>query len=176
MPFDNKEDQQAWAKQYREKNKKRIKLYQQNYNDVNHEVLAQKKRAYYEENKEYIEQKKSEWKAENREKVLTSKRKYNKKNREKVNRSSTEGRKERRLIVLLHYSNGKPMCACCGNNDYDKLTIDHIIPRSGEHLLKHMTGSRIYGWLINNNFPDGYQVLCASCNCSKKSGGSCNKH
>lgn len=174
MPFADKEYAREWAKQYREKNKKRIKLYQQNYNDVNSEILAKKRKEYYNENKECIEEYKTLWRTENREKVLGYKRKYNHNNKEKVNQSAVEGNKYRRLVVLSYYSDNDLKCNCCEESNYDKLTIDHIKGRSSDHKLRHLTGHRLYSWLINNNFPDGYQVLCHSCNCSKKMKDCCN--
>jgi hypothetical protein len=55
------------------------------------------------------------------------------------------------------------------------LQLDHIDANGADHrkLLKqegvggYATGWFIYKWLIDNGFPEGYQVLCASCNIGK---------
>lgn len=52
----------------------------------------------------------------------------------------------------------------------DRLTIDHVDGRGKEHRELHGLGRysvRMYRWLIRNDFPDGFQVLCVSCNASK---------
>lgn len=67
----------------------------------------------------------------------------------------------RRHRVLSFYSNGTPKCKCCGEHRYSFLAIDHIndpekgIARSGMDLLL---------WLIRNNMPSGFRVLCHNCN------------
>lgn len=63
-----------------------------------------------------------------------------------------------RAGVLGHYG-GK--CACCAVADYDILTIDHcdgfagVGPRGGHQLTS---------WLKRNNYPEGFRVLCFTCN------------
>jgi hypothetical protein len=69
----------------------------------------------------------------------------------------------RRSAVILFYGN---QCAGCGEDDYTKLTIDHINGGGNAHR-REMTGNLIdhlYNNLINR---DVYQVLCYNCNCSK---------
>ena len=72
--------------------------------------------------------------------------------------------------VMLHYGGNPPKCACCGETEYRFLTIDHINGGGHKHResLKHNGGSIfLYYWLIKNNFPEGYQVLCMNCNFTK---------
>lgn len=40
--------------------------------------------------------------------------------------------------VMSHYSKGSPKCACCGENEFIFLTIDHIF---GRKALGHGKGS-----------------------------------
>lgn len=75
----------------------------------------------------------------------------------------------RRKEVLAHYGN---RCACCGEDTYEFLDIDHIAgydrasgePRAGGELLT---------WLKQNGFPPGFQVLCSNCNNAKGRHGIC---
>jgi hypothetical protein len=69
------------------------------------------------------------------------------------------------------------VCACCGETELVFLTIDHIDDNGAEHRRKmagetgleySQAGARTYRWLRNNNYPDGFQVLCANCNCGKQ--------
>lgn len=63
------------------------------------------------------------------------------------------------------------VCACCGENTLEFLTIDHI--NNGVEDRKK-NGGKLYRWLIKNNFPKGnYQILCYNCNCAKGFFGYC---
>jgi len=68
-------------------------------------------------------------------------------------------------IVLNHYSNNTMKCSNCGEDDFQALTIDHINNDGAEHREK--ITQTIYHWLINQNFPEGFQVLCMNCNSIK---------
>lgn len=85
-----------------------------------------------------------------------------------------KARDETRRIVIAHYSNDLNCCACCAENEYSFLTIDHI-NGGGTQQRKElkMRGSRLYLYLIRNHFPEGYQILCYNCNCAKGLYGQC---
>jgi len=76
-----------------------------------------------------------------------------------------------KLIVTSHY--GK-ICSCCGKDNIDVLTIDHV-NGGGSYDRKELgSGDAFYRWLINNNFPLGFQVLCFNCNSGRHiNGGVC---
>jgi hypothetical protein len=68
-------------------------------------------------------------------------------------------------------------CACCGETELVFLTIDHVNDDGAEHRREmaaesgfeySQAGARTYRWLRKNNYPDGFQVLCANCNCGKQ--------
>ena len=82
-----------------------------------------------------------------------------------------EHRHRRKLKVIEHYSKGQMCCSCCGETIIEFLQIDHINGGGNAHRREiypkdHKAGGagRTYQWLINNGFPDGFQVLCANCN------------
>lgn len=79
---------------------------------------------------------------------------------------------EYRLKVLSYYSNGELKCNCCGENIYEFLSIDHIDGGGNSHR-KELGSKYIYSWLIQNNFPEGFQVLCHNCNMAKAFYGEC---
>ena len=69
-------------------------------------------------------------------------------------------------------------CACCGATG--NLTIDHVDGGGTAHRIAlfgqsggERAGAQFYSWLIRQGYPDGYQVLCMSCNCSKNDGPAC---
>jgi hypothetical protein len=49
------------------------------------------------------------------------------------------------------------------------LTIDHINNNGNQHRkeIKIKGGIPFYRWLIRNDFPREYQILCWNCNCTK---------
>lgn len=78
-----------------------------------------------------------------------------------------------KAMVMDHY--GKE-CNCCGESELLFLTIDHI--NNDGHLQRRAPGqsshNNIYGWLVRNSFPSGFQVLCMNCNHGKhRNGGTC---
>jgi len=72
-------------------------------------------------------------------------------------------------LILNHYGNE---CVCCGESNYKFLTVDHI-NGGGRRHREQRSITDINSWLINNNYPDGYQILCFNCNCAKGIYGIC---
>lgn len=73
-----------------------------------------------------------------------------------------EQRKRLMAQVLDHYGN---CCACCGEIEPMFLTIDHI--NGGGNIHRRQIGKAsvvLHRWLIKNDFPKGFQVLCFNCN------------
>jgi len=73
---------------------------------------------------------------------------------------------------------GGPICNCCGETELLFLTIDHINNDGATHRKelggRNFGGSRMHKWLIDNDFPPGFQILCANCQLGKHlNGGIC---
>ena len=88
--------------------------------------------------------------------------------------------KEQRRKVIEYYSKGTMQCNCCNENNLIFLTIDHINNDGAKHRkeinkgINSMSSYNFYRWLINNNYPNGFQVLCFNCNIGKyHNGGIC---
>jgi len=68
-------------------------------------------------------------------------------------------------------------CSCCGEKITDFLTIDYKNGQGNIHrkrLFKYNVGGvHMYRWLKNNNYPNGYTILCMNCNWAKRYGGIC---
>lgn len=81
---------------------------------------------------------------------------------------------EVKATVMARYG-GK--CACPGGCDEARiefLTIDHTNGDGAAHRSEsHISGGKLYSWLIRNNFPPGFRVLCYNCNCSRGNLGYC---
>ena len=93
-----------------------------------------------------------------------------------------ERRDDRRLKILQYYSkqlskSNIPCCRCCGENSHiEFLAIDHIAGKKemdSEHELvklgysSALDGKKLVNWIIKNNFPDVFQILCHNCNVAK---------
>jgi len=63
-------------------------------------------------------------------------------------------------------------CKCCSEERMVFLCVDHINNDGNIHRKKLKTrgGSQMYLWLIGNDFPEGFQVLCMNCNHAKRFG------
>lgn len=86
--------------------------------------------------------------ANNKEKQKIANRKYSRANWDRV---------------LIHYGN---KCQCCGEGERIFLTVDHVNGDGAEHR-KISSIRSMAQWLVKNNFPLGYQILCYNCNCGK---------
>ncbi len=80
--------------------------------------------------------------------------------------------------VITHYGG---VCAYLNcpehlNPHIEFLTIDHINNDGAAHRreLKRWGGTFFYKWLIQQNYPAGFQVLCFNCNCAKGLFGECS--
>lgn len=75
-----------------------------------------------------------------------------------------------KLEVLTYYSlTSSPSCHFCGITDIDVLCLDHV-DGGGQRHRKIIGGSSktLFYQLIQQGFPEGYQVLCANCNLKKE--------
>jgi len=90
-------------------------------------------------------------------------------NREKMRQYQKDLNRKQRLMVLEAYGN---CCQCCGESVYEFLAIDHVNGDGAKHR-KEIGERNLYRWLIKNNFPSGFQVLCHNCNFAKGHYGKC---
>ncbi len=103
---------------------------------------------------------------------------------DRTNETQNNRRREIRKTVLDHY--GAPRCACCNELfNYEFLQLDHINGDGAAHraMLASSTkknnrgqgnaGAKLLGWIIRNNFPADFQVLCANCNFAKGDKKAC---
>lgn len=85
----------------------------------------------------------------------------------KLSRKYTQQLKEQ---VYSHY--GK-LCNCCGENNIDFLTIDHVNNDGHKDKKLGKTTKLIMSYIIKNNYPNSFQILCMNCNFGKRKTGIC---
>ena len=72
----------------------------------------------------------------------------------------------KKLTVYNHYSNGYIQCCCCGEKEIEFLSIDHKFNNGAEHR-KTVRHGNLLTWIIKNNFPPFFQIMCMNCNFAK---------
>lgn len=102
-------------------------------------------------------------------------REHYKKNAKRLAAAAVERRKKARMDVLSHYSGGDIRCSCsgCPERAVEFMGIDHVDGSGGEHRRADKGATQLALWLIRNNFPDGFRVLCHNCNMSLGFYGYC---
>lgn len=79
-----------------------------------------------------------------------------------VARYQRELRRKWREAALAAYGG---VCACCGEERYEFLAIDHIDGGgTRERRQNFVNGSSVNKWLADRGYPSGYRVLCHNCN------------
>jgi hypothetical protein len=68
----------------------------------------------------------------------------------------------------VYQAYGGSRCNCCGESNPGFLTIDHVNNDGAKFRKKHGTGVQLYKWVILNNFPPIFQILCMNCNWGKR--------
>lgn len=99
-----------------------------------------------------------------------NKKRYYLKNIEYFSRKSKEFSVKTKLEVVDAYGR---FCYCCGEGRIEFLCIDHINGGGTQERKNGLRGQAFYRYLIKNNFPPGYRVLCHNCNMSLGKFGYC---
>lgn len=170
------------------KNELTKKNYLHKYYEEHKNEIKKRHHEYFSTHREKFKENLRKWELKNPEKVKERSKRYREKNKEKIRimrkekyfiyaKKQKEYKNNMILKVLIHYSGNQPHCQCpeCNENNIKFLTIDHINGGGNKHR-KQLGGSgfAIYKWLIHNNYPEGYQVLCYNCNCGKnRNNGVC---
>lgn len=74
----------------------------------------------------------------------------------------------RKRMIMDHY--GGPICAGCNETELAVLQLDHKDGNGNTHRRKIGDGDlgrgsrSTYQWIIDNNYPPLFRVLCANCN------------
>jgi len=155
------------VKEYSKINKKKIQKYHKKYYHIHKQELKERRKKY---NQNPIV--KNKRRKRRREYYKKNKIKFAKKSLDyyyRIREKNIMSRKERKMEVINGYD-GK--CVCCGEANWEFLTVDHI-KNDGAEERKKMTGNQFYEYIIKNNFPKKYRLLCSNCNWSRGTYGYC---
>lgn len=128
-----------------------------------HRLSAQKWRKL---DKERFDRATKKWRLKNRDKVLAQKSRWYYKNKVEITKRMLMAYKENKRIVFEHYGGTPPKCSCCNESIFDFLTLDHKNGGGTKHR-KEIGASNMLRYIIKNNFPEEFEILCYNCNCSK---------
>lgn len=78
----------------------------------------------------------------------------------------------RKRAVFDRY--GGSACACCNEQTFEFLCLDHVNGNGAEHRREIGAGVSMISWVAINGYPAGFQVLCINCNFAKRDGESCS--
>jgi hypothetical protein len=95
------------------------------------------------------------------------------KNSANQNKSAVRAREYKKKLkykVFSYYSNNYLQCNRCGLIGIDNLTLDHINGYGTRHrkATSKTAGHIFYNWIIKNNYPNGFQLLCWNCQLIKR--------
>jgi hypothetical protein len=108
---------------------------------------------------------------EYRVKTYAAQREYKRKNHERALELNRERWLYHKGLVYSFYGD---RCACCGETESAFLTVDHVNRDGAEHRKDKNAARDIYSWIVLNDFPDDFQLLCFNCNCGReRNGGVC---
>jgi hypothetical protein len=141
---------------------------------VRTEKDKKRQKEYYEKNKVVLKEKMNVYYLNNRDGFLERRREYREKNRIALNKELRDYHSRNKATCLTFYSPDEiPKCSAdgCPVTDIDMLTIDHINNDGADHRRGihggNKAGHGTYRWLIKNDFPPGFQVLCFNHNFKK---------
>lgn len=109
-----------------------------------------------------------EWEKLHQDKIRETKKKWYLNNKDRKAKIGKLYRQKLRDEILAHYGN---RCSCCDEAHKEFLSIDHI--NGGGRKHKQNIKGHLYNWLIANNFPVGFRILCHNCNQSFGAYGYC---
>jgi hypothetical protein len=113
----------------------------------------------------------------NREKVLQNCRRYRKDNPRCTIKTAEASRSHWTRVKLKVFNHYGTECACCGQDVFEFMTIDHIHGGGCKHRKQlGKSGIAFYLHLIKEGFPPGYQTLCWDCQHGRRIGFCPDKH
>lgn len=147
-------------------------------NDCRKEVKKNRQRLrmqmYRKDNKNEILEKERLYRNIHKKQIKERSDRYYTAHKQEISKREKKRRRDLRLEVINHYSNGDIKCACCGEKHIEFLIIDHIYGNGNKHRKEiGKSSTDYYRWIIKNNFPNIFQILCHNCNMAKGFYGYC---
>jgi hypothetical protein len=87
-----------------------------------------------------------------------------------------------RIVAFEHYRGADGVkCACCGEDEFSFLTLDHVDGGGNTERAKlfgdrFQCGHHMYRKLRLTGYPPGYQLLCMNCQVGRRDNGGVCPH
>jgi hypothetical protein len=187
------EEKKIRSDKRKERDRKKMSKWTPEQWSIHRQKLRKRWKKYYDnlssEEKETLREKIKLWKREDWHSLSPEKRQEeldrlktmyieNRKNPEKVESERVRLKMDKQTIkriVFTHYCNGEPHCMNpkCevpgGTKNINGLCLEHINGGGHKHSKEiNRTGTAYYRWVIQQGYPDGFQIFCATCNQVKK--------
>ncbi len=163
-----------------EEKRRKAKIYYNKNRDIIRKRVNKYKAEHPEKRLEYVKKNKKEMKRKakiyynkNRDMIIEKTTVWRKTNIDRIRKSKQKNGKIIKNQVFMHYSNGVIQCNCCGELEIEFLQLDHINGRKQHGHGFGFGGESLYRWIIHNDYPNGFQVLCSNCNWGKYRNGIC---
>jgi len=115
-----------------------------------------------------------DWRAANREKVRAYDREYYRLHPRKRLHDQQKQRVKRAALRSEMIAAYGSACACCGEAQYEFLTIEHMNRDGGRHRKQVGGNAGVWLDLKRRGWPkDGYAVMCMNCNWGRRFTGRC---
>ncbi len=82
----------------------------------------------------------------------------------------------KKITMECYEAYGGAFCVCCGEANFQFLTIDHINNNGAEERRRtnNASGKCLAWYLRKRGYPVGYQIMCFNCNCGRaRNSGVC---
>lgn len=116
-----------------------------------------------------------------KDRLRAQNRAWDLKNRDRCRASTMRSNQRNRLDALIRYGGSPPKCACCGEDKYQFLAIDHPNNDGAAHRKEIRKGKPYWkvgvmmvNWLKRNAYPPGFRILCHNCNSARQYYGYCH--
>jgi catechol 2,3-dioxygenase-like lactoylglutathione lyase family enzyme len=129
------------------------------------EYQKQYRKKYYLQHKEEIIERTKQYHQDHRGQKLATNKKW------RLAHKEHHAQKNKQIVtnlwnmILNHYGH---KCNNCGETNELFLTLDHV---SNDGYKNKLTTSTLYRRIIQDRFPDTFQILCWNCNCGKHRNG-----
>ena len=139
---------------------------QRRYKLKNKKIIAERNAIWYQKNMDRHKKRNREYYKKNAERIKKRNRLHRLTNREEHLEYAKARRLKQKRVVIDHYSKGKNECKCCGEKEFNFLTLDHINNDGNRDRVK--SKNNLHSYLIRNNFPKGIRVMCFNCNSGRE--------
>ena len=160
-------DRKEYNKAWRDAHKEHLKAYDKNRKNKAERYEA--RREYYIANKERLTNYNRDYQKSHKEQL----KEYERKRYDKRHEYRLTYFRRLKDTVLRAYGG---VCKCCGEDQLEFLSIDHINNDGALHRKESNCGggSSFYLWLKRHGYPTyNFQVLCFNCNYAKHRYGLC---